>query len=491
MTRFASASLSRAATTALFLALGSMCVPMGVRHALAQQPVQGGALHAGWSIPFAGTASSPIVAGDSLFLGSADGALYAIDTRNGSTRWRFQTGVGLTSGPQIVQVPQGASVAAKPASGPQWPAVSRREIAATPIVDTSTVYVGSRDFSFYAIDALSGQRKWAYATGGPIFKEARIHANVVIVVSDDGLLYGLDAQTGEKRWEVDTVPVSNKTGKRPPTLPIIQDGTVYVTNWPVHRVPTPRVSFIHAIDPSSGRVKWTNEVEGNHPTSPIYAEGLIVFSTTEDTLSRKSEDSTAVAFYAIDAASGRVKWRHETEGRGSERAALRLDGRIVIGTDRRVSALDPQTGAVRWTRTSDAGDVFTHPAGHGGTVLVGTSQWARMKGRGELLALDVSTGTLRWSSRLGSRFGGRDGGIWVAAAKGDSVYVVAGKHLQRLQLETGKELWSHEADTWIHARPWVGDASVYVAATEVTYFGQATVPGRLQALDVRTGRIKP
>src|SRR4051812_23854965 len=66
---------------------------------------------AGWKIKFDGSDSDPVIADGVLYVGSADGAVYALDPTNGKTKWRYQTGEGLSSGPEIITMPKkGASL---------------------------------------------------------------------------------------------------------------------------------------------------------------------------------------------------------------------------------------------------------------------------------------------------------------------------------------------------------------------------------------------
>ena len=61
---------------------------------------------AGWKIKFDGSDSDPVIVDGVLYVGSADGAVYALDPTNGATKWRFQTGEGLSSGPEIITMPK-------------------------------------------------------------------------------------------------------------------------------------------------------------------------------------------------------------------------------------------------------------------------------------------------------------------------------------------------------------------------------------------------
>jgi outer membrane protein assembly factor BamB len=59
----------------------------------------------GWKIPFDGSNSEPVIQDGTLYIGAFDGSVNAIDPRSGKTVWRYQTGEGLTSGPEIIVVP--------------------------------------------------------------------------------------------------------------------------------------------------------------------------------------------------------------------------------------------------------------------------------------------------------------------------------------------------------------------------------------------------
>jgi hypothetical protein len=77
--------------------------------------------------------SSPVVSGGTVYVGSADGSLYAIDQRTGTQRWKFTT------------------------QGP---------VHSSPAVAGGLVYVGSLDGNVYAVDAATGTERWKFTTKG-------------------------------------------------------------------------------------------------------------------------------------------------------------------------------------------------------------------------------------------------------------------------------------------------------------------------------------
>ena len=81
----------------------------------------------GWKVPFNGGGGTVIV-DNVIYVGSSDGAVYAFDASTGQQRWRFQTGEGLASGPEVIVVGRddlgsmldAAVSAAHPSTVPTW-----------------------------------------------------------------------------------------------------------------------------------------------------------------------------------------------------------------------------------------------------------------------------------------------------------------------------------------------------------------------------------
>ena len=108
--------------------------------------------------------SSPAVAGDTVYVGSQDGGLYAIQTDAPKMRWRFRTGDAVFS---------------------------------SPVVDSGVVYFGSSDHNVYAIGT-DGKKIWNYKTGDAV-NGRLLFANGVVYANSDAL-YALDAAKGTPVW---------------------------------------------------------------------------------------------------------------------------------------------------------------------------------------------------------------------------------------------------------------------------------------------------
>jgi outer membrane protein assembly factor BamB len=112
--------------------------------------------------------SSPVVADGSIFIGSADSKVYALQADTGTLIWSFRTGA---------------------------------KVRATPTVVDGVLYVGSWDTSMYALDAHSGALRWQTPIGGQIQTTALVHGNLVYAASRKASVVALEAATGELVWE--------------------------------------------------------------------------------------------------------------------------------------------------------------------------------------------------------------------------------------------------------------------------------------------------
>ena len=87
------------------------------------------------------------------------------------------------------------------------------------------VYVGSDDYSVYALKATTGAKLWSFATGFYVCASAAVANGVVYIASEDNNVYALNAITGAELWRFATAgfmyPYSGGS-------PSVADGVVYV-----------------------------------------------------------------------------------------------------------------------------------------------------------------------------------------------------------------------------------------------------------------------
>src|SRR6266571_551392 len=157
--------------------------------------------------------SSPAVAGGVVFVGSADGHLYAFVASTGNFLWAASTGGYINSSPAVAkglvyigsadhklyafnakgyaQSLSGCGISACP---PIWSASTGGSIFSSPVVANGVIYVGSEDHKLYAFNAATGKVLWMASTGDVIHSSPAVDNNVVYVGSEDRKLYAFNAK---------------------------------------------------------------------------------------------------------------------------------------------------------------------------------------------------------------------------------------------------------------------------------------------------------
>ncbi len=301
--------------------------------------------------------SSPAVAGGTVYFGSSDHNLYAVNAADGSLRWKFQTKGGVNS---------------------------------SPAVDGGLVYFGSVDGNFYAVETESGKLKWQFQTAGERrFTAPGIHGamprtemmpdpfdvflsspavagGLVYFGSGDHNVYALDASTGGLKWKFPTGNVVHAS-------PAVVDGVLYIGSWD---------SYLYALDAQTGALVWkfqTGEDTVNYnqvgiASSAAVAGGVVYFGCRDG------------HFYAVDAKTGAEKWKHDNKMGWVIASPAVYRGRVYFPTSdgTRFKVLDAANGEVVFNVENKAIS-FSSPAIAGDTVYYGTSD-------GWLHALDANTG---------------------------------------------------------------------------------------------------
>jgi outer membrane protein assembly factor BamB len=338
--------------------------------------------------------SSAAVLADTVYVGSNDHNLYAIDRTAGTVKWKFETGSRVTSSPAV-------------ASG--------------------MVYFGSNDGFFYAVDAASGKVKWKFqAAGEHRFTAKHIHGaqpvseslpdpfdfylsspvvanGVVFFGSGDGHIYALGAGSGNLKWKFAAGDVVHAS-------PALAGNTLFVGSWD---------SYLYALDAASGKEKWRFKTGEDHDihnqqgfqASPVVADGVVYVGCRDSN------------FYAIDAASGEKKWVFNNKGSWVIGSAAVKDGKVYFATSDTglLYGVDAHSGAQLFSFDNKHWPMFSSPAIAGSTLYVGTHE-------GKLIAFDLASQKPLWvfqtdgSITNGATYTKPDGAPKYDAAFGDDFY---------------------------------------------------------------------
>jgi outer membrane protein assembly factor BamB len=174
-----------------------------------------------WSRPLgAGSESSPVVNGQTVYYGDQAGNLFARNVSNGHLYWTYHASGAIKGGPALVGGVlyfgdySGRAYAVRALTGRQVWAVGTNgahfgfgsgQFYSTPAVAFGRVYMGNTDGRVYSFGARTGALAWATSTGAYVYASAAVASPkgvgpTVYIGSYDGSFYAFNAQSGAVRW---------------------------------------------------------------------------------------------------------------------------------------------------------------------------------------------------------------------------------------------------------------------------------------------------
>ncbi len=266
--------------------------------------------------------SAPIIDSGTLFAGSDDNNLYAMDIKSGKIKWTYPA-LGKVYTPaakngKVFAASFDNNIYALDYNGNlKWKYNTGGSIASPPIVYDNILY-GGFDRNIYAIYIVNGSLKWKYPTGGWVESAPAISAGILYAGSDDNNLYALDADNKNLKWYYET-------GGSISSSPSIIRGVVYVGSGD---------KKIYAIDFTSGELKWNKETNDWIRSSPAVFENSVFIGSDDNMV------------YSFDADSGDIRWKFRTNGKVDSPPVL-IKGIVYAGSgDGAVYALDMGNGTL-------------------------------------------------------------------------------------------------------------------------------------------------
>jgi eukaryotic-like serine/threonine-protein kinase len=247
----------------------------------------------------AAISASPVLLGTTLYVGSSDGNLYALDTSSGTPLWSFTAG---------------------------------DPIYAQPAAVGKVLYLDDHSGPFYAIDATTGKQIWQ-AKGSAFSYFPSAVANGRIYTEANGeleidLMRVINAQTGQD------VPIHYITGITMSCGPRVVGDVVYTVGEDLDT----NQCTVYALRASDGVPLWTKPLAGQAIRStPAYGGGRIYIGSVDHHV------------YCFDAQSGAPAWTPVDLGAATYCAPTFAAGVVYIGDEGGVlHALDAAAGTERW-----------------------------------------------------------------------------------------------------------------------------------------------
>jgi outer membrane protein assembly factor BamB len=267
-----------------------------------------------WSdaTPIYGTA---LVTEDAVFFVNERTELVRLDRRNGALRWR----VALDPARQAA-----AKIPEDDTNG---------HLTAVPVLADGSLYAGSTDGRFFALDPATGNTRWRFnGNRSKVCAAAGVAGDRVLFGTFDGSLFALRKRDGGILWHLElpaaivSAPVAYGNlaivGGRDFLLhayaladgrevwrqhfwvswiestPRVVDGVLYIGSSDLRAV--------RALDPRNGAVLWSTDVYGAAWGSPLVTRDTIYMGTAG--VKDYVIDHRA-AIVALDRGSGRIRWR--------------------------------------------------------------------------------------------------------------------------------------------------------------------------------------
>jgi len=344
--------------------------------------------------------SGGTIADGTLFLGSMDGELVAVNTSSGARLW------------EVTFEP--------PASGGGFgfgcaPASTAVAIYGTPVVEDELVYVSGYNGKVYAINSASGALRWVYPREGnlePIVGGQVVAHGKVYFGCSDGKVYALDAVTGDKQWEF-------KTGDKIWSTPAIDGDSVFIGSFD---------NKLYALSAADGSQEWEKpfETQGAIASTPLVYNNTVYIGSFDRHL------------YAVDATNGKQVWQFPVGDEADNKPEnwfwtkpVVYNNTIYVGNlDGKVYILNAETGDEIVDAIDLRSPVASWPVLVDKLVIVASEE-------GVIYAVDTGDNQIKQLASLEEK-------IYAPLSASDGVIYVHTQEqsLEALNAQTGVTLWS-------------------------------------------------
>ena len=338
----------------------------------------------------------------------------------------------------------------------KWTATTNTALANledSPIYANGIVYMVMTDGSLKAYNATTGTLKWQYLppVGFPMYSSPLVDpvANMVFFGTvpnfDPGApspFYALNASTGVLLWSV--ILPGDEYG-----FPSLAFQTIYVGSTHEGGPGT-----LEAIDEITGRIAWQQNINSGVWGSVAVDTGKNVVFT--------GVGNPANMIVAYNAHTGSTIWQFAVPNSGPDQdvgSGVTVSGGLVYANSKNgnIYALDENTGTLSWTTpvgTPTGEDVSTQAIALNGVLYVGS-------GDKNLYAINASTGAILWKTATG-------GTIDSSAAIANGVVYIASfdKSIYAIDANSGAVLWHYATGGIVFSSPIVVNGWLYFGSTD-------------------------
>ncbi len=286
--------------------------------------------------------SDPAIDDERVYMGSDTGTMWAINQKDGSTAWSFQTG--------------------KHTAG--------KGIFSSPTVAAGVIYFGSYDGNIYALDAATGKKKWVafeadWVGSSPCIAE---ELGLLFIGLEYGLwrkrggIVALDLKTGRTKWRFNDMPCYTHSSP----LYIKEHNQVVVGS---------NDGGAYLFDAKSGALIW--KFETGVPTEDELNSGFCADDIKESFAYDAAVDRIIFGnirgrLYAINRATGTEAASFSAEFGFYSTPLIDGDSIFATSVDKHLYCLDRETLEEKW-RWNAGARIFSSPTLIEGAIFVGAN----------------------------------------------------------------------------------------------------------------------
>ena len=191
---------------------------------------------------------TPVVKEETVYVSTFDGHIYALSAKDGSLLpLVFKAEAGFVSSPVLYEniifigsFDRNLYAVRVGDNEPLWKFPGGNWFWAAPVVGNGVVYAGCLDGKVYAIDSKAGNELWEFDAESPIVSSPTLAGDMLVVACDSGKVYTLDIFKGAPINEVSIdAPVRGSL--------CVQEGIVYIRA---------QDNCLYAVDVGKGKINW-------------------------------------------------------------------------------------------------------------------------------------------------------------------------------------------------------------------------------------------
>ncbi|MBL7683996.1 MAG: PQQ-binding-like beta-propeller repeat protein [Flavipsychrobacter sp.] len=269
----------------------------------------------------------------SVFIGSQNRYLYAIDPATGTTKWELNMHNNIVATPIVVgnflyvpsadtfyklDVKKGTVVRKYYFNDADF-----KGFYSSPVSDGKTVYIASLNDTVYALDVNADNIRWKHDMVDTVLSSLVIYNGGLIVANTKGVIKSLNIVNGIQQWAGSIpVPVGSLSSS-----PAVSSPYLYVGSTDGN---------MHALYLSNGTPAWTFPTGGIVASSPIVYGGNVIFGSADNYV------------YCVDSTAKTARWKFKTNDRVMSSAAAYGQVVYIGGYDSYLYALNILDGSLKW-----------------------------------------------------------------------------------------------------------------------------------------------